>query len=682
MKISYVSMCGFRGFFEPTRIDIPSGFAIVAGSNGAGKSTLCDAVEFALTGGIRASSGHREKGESIHDYIWWRGARPAADNYVEVGFVLEHGSSVTVRRSPTGLMVTPAGKTLEELLIHGNPALEDPIAQVCRTAIVRDEEITRLSVDLRETDRFEFVTAALGAADFATAEARAKRVGDILKRQHEVASRDYDRQRDRVAQLTARLSQLRVQADRATAVPAAEAILKRFVPQATTSAETVSQGEREIASRRQRIDALKRSHARLTDIVSRLNQTVTPKHRQEVAAAQARLKAAEDEAERATEDAKRLSDLLDQVRTESPRYVALAQLLEQGRRLGLQNGHCPLCGVGQTADHFKQHLDTLEAAINKVNADLADLSRDAAEASKRAAEATSRVLRARNEAAALQALESATRDELAALVQDVSHLGVALSELPDTASTQLASAIEEMQVSTIEAEGALSVLAASQAASQLVEVERELTASRERLAIAEKTLSTITRAQDQLKEGVHIIKRVEGEIIDEQLAALSPLLVELYERLRPHMDWTRVRYVLRGDVRRMLSLEVGTGLNPSFVFSSGQRRAAGLAFLLAIFLSRGWCKLRTLVLDGPVQHVDDYRALHLTEVLAAVRRAGHQIICTVEDSALGELLARRLRSSFDDQGVLIELAYQPGIGSRVVQKRALAPLTPRVLVGG
>jgi chromosome segregation protein len=210
MKIAHVSMCGFRGFFEPTRIDIPSGFAIIAGSNGTGKSTLCDAVEFVLTGGIRASSEHREKGESIHDYIWWRGARPAENNYVEVGFVLPDGSSVTARRSPTGLTLTPS-VTLEGLLINGSPALEHPIAQLCRTAILRDEEITRLSVDLRETDRFEFVTAALGAADFTTAEARAKRVGEILKRQHEAANREYDLQRDRVAQLTARLSQLRVQ---------------------------------------------------------------------------------------------------------------------------------------------------------------------------------------------------------------------------------------------------------------------------------------------------------------------------------------------------------------------------------------------------------------------------------------------------------------------------------------
>jgi len=44
------------------------------------------------------------------------------------------------------------------------------------------------------------------------------------------------------------------------------------------------------------------------------------------------------------------------------------------------------------------------------------------------------------------------------------------------------------------------------------------------------------------------------------------------------------------------------------------------------------------------QHIDDYRALNLVEVLAAVRRQGRQVIVAVEDSALADLLCRRLRS--------------------------------------
>lgn len=175
------------------------------------------------------------------------------------------------------------------------------------------------------------------------------------------------------------------------------------------------------------------------------------------------------------------------------------------------------------------------------------------------------------------------------------------------------------------------------------------------------------------------IRRVSREVLDERLASLNPLLSELYARLKPHVDFADIRYRMRGDVRRLLRLEVGEGINPRFTFSSGQRRALGLAFLLAVYLSRRWCKLNTLVLDDPMQHVDDYRALHLVEVLSSIRQLGHQVICTVEDPALADLLCRRLRSSDMSSGVRVDLTYRPGSGVELKDLSTVTPLPSRVL---
>lgn len=60
---------------------------------------------------------------------------------------------------------------------------------------------------------------------------------------------------------------------------------------------------------------------------------------------------------------------------------------------------------------------------------------------------------------------------------------------------------------------------------------------------------------------------------------------ELYKRLRPHPIWGDIEYSVRGDVKRFLTLKVDGDVNPQFVFSSGQRRATGLAFLLSVNLS-------------------------------------------------------------------------------------------------
>ena len=284
--------------------------------------------------------------------------------------------------------------------------------------------------------------------------------------------------------------------------------------------------------------------------------------------------------------------------------------------------------------------------------------------------------------ARVRAIEEILTVELRQLVSDVEALGETLPADATLAAEKLAHRITFLESEVAEIENALALLMASQAAAHVVELEREVAAAREKLFAAEKALLRVVRAQGDVEEGLRTIKRVQGELVDEQLAALSPLFIELYERLRPHVDWRDIRYRLRGDVRRMLSLDVGSGLNPSFMFSSGQRRAAGLAFLFAIFLSRSWCRLNTLILDDPVQHIDDYRALHLTEVLAAVRRTGYQVICTIEDSALAELLGRRLRGDAEDWGAVVELRYWPGEGSKVAGIRRLAPFASRVLVAG
>ena len=86
------------------------------------------------------------------------------------------------------------------------------------------------------------------------------------------------------------------------------------------------------------------------------------------------------------------------------------------------------------------------------------------------------------------------------------------------------------------------------------------------------------------------------------------------------------------------------------------------------------------MLDDPIQHVDDYRALHLTEVLTAIRRNHQQVVCTVEDPALAELLSRRLLSRGEESGAVIRLRYEPGAGAHVAERRIIAPHARRVLV--
>lgn len=100
-------------------------------------------------------------------------------------------------------------------------------------------------------------------------------------------------------------------------------------------------------------------------------------------------------------------------------------------------------------------------------------------------------------------------------------------------------------------------------------------------------------------------------MLEEQFDTVMPLVKKLYRRLRPHPDWLEIEADFGGRVRASLNFVVGGAGNPQFLSSSDQRRAAGLAFLLAIHLSRTSCRSNSLVLDDPVQHIDDYPALNL-----------------------------------------------------------------------
>jgi wobble nucleotide-excising tRNase len=215
----------------------------------------------------------------------------------------------------------------------------------------------------------------------------------------------------------------------------------------------------------------------------------------------------------------------------------------------------------------------------------------------------------------------------------------------------------------------------------VAELERGLATAEAFALAAEKHMANVQIAEQRVTNAAASLKRISSEIVDDRLAAIQPLLAELYVRLRPHVEWPEISYLIRGDTRRFLSLRVGAGegLNLRFMFSSGQRRAAGLAFLLAVSLSRPWCLLDTLILDDPVQHIDDFRALHLVETLSALRQEGRQIICTVEDPALAELLTRRLRSSDTDEGAMIEMEYTSGRGVHVSKHSEIRPFAANVL---
>ena len=189
--------------------------------------------------------------------------------------------------------------------------------------------------------------------------------------------------------------------------------------------------------------------------------------------------------------------------------------------------------------------------------------------------------------------------------------------------------------------------------------------SEARLAIARRSVSN----SKALFDGV---RRAAGEALTLRLERILPLITELYARLRPHPSFETIEYKMRGELRKYLTFRVGDNINPQFVYSSGQRRATGLAFLVSVNLSIAWSRWQSLLLDDPVQHIDDFRSIHLAELLGHLVNEDRQIICAVEDSALADLICRKMPVRSENAGKRITLGLDSAGDVGILSERLLS----------
>lgn len=679
MKLSSIELAGFRGVRQKLSISCPPGFLVICGRNGSGKSTVCDAIEFCLTASIRESA-HKEKGETIADYIWWRGTGTASERFVAVTFVDDSGEAWKVTRTPNGL--DEGSKATLDRLYRKSGSPENPLGGLCRTSIIRDEEITSLSVDLPEGERYKFVRDALGSVDMSETESRIDKIRSLIESRLSKEEPVYERFRDQVSNLTARLSDARSALASQVESRDAELTLRQMLGLQEADTQTLLEKARQsLTQGRVQIDRLHRLLGNTLELHEKRSEVESGHFMERLQVLSEELSETERKLAEQTAECEKLAETLDAMKREEPVRAERAELLDHGERLSLTaEGRCPLCGSIVSHDDFVAHIAEGRSQINDQASQVVETVNQHNESLKKRDHLIQQRDRLRKDQGNMLAKRKAVEESSVKLLQEAAEAGLASLNIQTVEAENVRQEIETARTKLQKMEQAFGWLDASRATETVQALEADLQQIKQR---ADESFAAKTKMESAIarcKKATKGIRSLLGELIDERLSELSPLIEELYKRLRPHVEWTSINYRLRGDVRRMLSFEVGDGLNPSFVFSSGQRRAAGIAFLLAIHLSRPWCEWKSLVLDDPVQHVDDFRALNLTEVLAAIRKTGRQVVCCVEDEALAQLVCRRLRSSNEHDGGLAEMQYDVEKGVVLAKLSTLGPLQPGLLV--
>jgi chromosome segregation protein len=627
LKLAYIELCGFRGYRKMVRIDFAEDFTIIDGRNGVGKSTIFDAVEFALTGHLSKYKDAKADGETVADYIWWTGSGgDPTDRYVEAGFRDQDGV-ISVRRTEFEPPDDSSMLKLVSRLCDSEMAPRDPLSQLCYASIIRDEHIAGSSLDLKEADRYALLRDGLGANDSDGWVSRGAQLLTAAKKRAQSAQQEVAALNDQLASATRRVDGVRANlvaesviseaATRLRALTRSEAALEELVGPVRGWIALAGDEIKVLQGLAANWEAVERERNRLSELI-RSRETAAS----DVLAATATVEELRGAGE---------SSVSTQLAKQARDLIALANL---GRNLGLQDGHCPLCHANHDHDQFLEGVAVAEALAKKLDLEAAE----EAQREEAARLAIGRLTATRQALAGAEAALKVARstvddfDELR-----LSHTSGDLRELD-----QVKARIAQLRQEVGSAERDMRVLETLRLNAELENAKHEESRAKERLVAAQERSGRARKAEARAQALHDAARRAAGEILDRRLDRVLPLMSELYRRLRPHPVWREIEYSVRGDVRKFLKLKVGDELNPQFLFSSGQRRATGLAFLLSVNLSLAWSRWKTIMLDDPVQHVDDFRTVHLAELAAQLVADGRQIICSVEDAALAELLCRRL----------------------------------------
>jgi chromosome segregation protein len=677
MKLAFIEIAGFRGFKDKARFDLPSGFAVLTGRNGVGKSTVLDAIDFALTGTINKYAVRDAKGGGLSEHIWWVGEGTPEDQYVTVGFKDENGTSFDITRSRRRGINIPEIDIARRLCITEVPT-PTWLQTLLQTTLIRDETIASLSLDLPEQARFSAVRAAIGGL---AGPDHTKRTGAILEAASVTRASHVKRVADAQAELgraLGALTEARSLAARQADINEAEQLINAFAPDLVrASGERVEVLRRHIADRKQSLSLLAEVLVQAEALKAEQLELQSEAGLAKFAAAKDEYATAQQNREQATESlmtAQRLEALEREIDAFASHMMAL---LDYGESLGLQDGHCPLCNATRSSGEF---TDAIAAARSKLStrgegAAHAATAIEQARFEMKQAEMALSIAEQRVQALEAQRTKLLRETEILATTLAKLHLAATVPLAPENLRQLLLKGKED----TARLERALFILETSSAHDRVTALEDHIEQLRMQLSEENARLASAERTIDVVRQINNAAMEIPNQVMTEQFDTVMPLLKELYQRLRPHTDWSEIEIDFGGRVRASLNFVVGDEYNPQFLFSSGQRRAAGIAFLLAIHLSRPWSRLHSLLLDDPVQHIDDYRALNLVEVLSAVRRTGRQVIVAVEDPALADVLCRRLRSTNLDAGRRFELGTSKN-GSAVIERQVdIFPL-PRAIL--
>lgn len=721
MRFVHLTMTGFAGVASTAQIDLDANVIVLLAQNGFGKSTICDAVAWALTGRHPRGADPRSKygsGETHvalvlrdSDGIEWSVRRivanPAEANprKLATSVVLE-GSDQRVRGEEAEAWL------VRHLLPLADGAHKESIAQALIDGYYLQQESLRDFLTSRSDDeRFAALSQMVGAGTLSD-----------LVRTVESAKNSWSRAITNSEQELASLeSALRGAEMEHSAflqeVSSAEDVLESDLAAWWQKAQQLvgedvadhephpspSEAEGLVRRLRQQLNRNDEARDALLTSVEQLETLSVARRVQPSSPSDSELLRAQENVAGTEQHLAEVSALVTSVERSIQRARSERQELASMAALALRHvgDVCPTCGQSVDSHELTARLEGMVTRASEHGAadELASAlaTRNEAEARVREAQvALQSLIEAESEYQRWATNERDRSERLSSVERRLAD-ALQLRDVPETIEEKLQlvrAAVARLERASVEARDRLVEYDRFQSGLRLPQLRVSLEAARQAVEIARRDYEAARRdielrrfTHQQADSLVRAFKVDSEEFLNQRLRQIQPVLDQLYSAIDPHPTLRTVRLETRNTYGKnrltaTLTDTVGevTVSDPGTLLSTSQANAVAVSLFLAFNLGLTPTRLTSVVLDDPLQNLDDVHLLGLVDLLR--RLLPHrQVVVTTHDPSFAALLTRKMRPVRpEDRLHLVRIAKWDRRGPELGMEVVLSDPSPMKLV--
>lgn len=661
--ISRLRVEAFRGFRDAREFDLSAAAIIVTGPNGTGKTSFFDALQWGLLGSLERLESLRARRNVEHVVNQYRLGRKAS---VEIGLSLpsgpvavkrtgdQGGSTLEFRRSDgKSLFGDEAEAELRSILL---PNTELSLESALTTSGLMQQDVMRRVLEAKPADRYRQLTTVLGLGALEDFEDAAKLVAKHASERESTARSEHAKIADALKQAQERSAAAQA---RLTTRPQIAAVREEAFGTLGTTPPGLHLSRNEVSLEgpddvrlaatafgyaADIIESTRTLISQASQLRRGLGEVPTEEQVSSFRADVARTDAARDAAEAARGTAQ---GQLNAARLAAADVAQLAALA-----VPMLSDDCPVCGQRIDREHVERELrERAEATgtILELQEEFVELanafSRTAAAATTARevlAAAERQVAHWRQVRSADLAAEAAV-DALAEDLKVVKFDRYDIGTLVDVAEPALEYFRRARRVlhDLLEAFDRQSDQGAVERAAAEIRSLEDVLASADGQLVAESTRSKKLQALSQQTLEARV------EVTEARLRSIQPLVANIFQRLDPHPAFKTVEFELdtyyrKGTTSPLVIDQVeDISADPLLIFSTSQANIVALSYFIAMSLSSEERGLPFLLLDDPVQSMDDVNVLGFADLCRHLRLR-RQLIVSTHERRFSSLLERKL----------------------------------------